>query len=54
MLDAVNKASRFEDAKVNFARFTTDASLLDREDIRIWSSGGSFERLRGLTTPTNF
>ena len=39
MLDAVNAASRFEDAKVNFARFTTDASLLDREDLVIkWGS----------------
>ena len=39
MFDAVNKASRFGDAKVNFARFTTDPSLLDREDLVIkWGS----------------
>jgi phosphatidate phosphatase LPIN len=35
MLDEVDQASRFEDAKVNFARFAADPSLLHREDLVI-------------------
>lgn len=35
VLDEVDKASRFEDAKVNLTRFITDTSLLDREDLVI-------------------